>query len=120
MTASAGAVSFVGVLVRRCPFLLPLLDEHLANMDGEVLPHLFAADVERWAEEAWDEGDHRQLELLMAAIEDEYGRGSDDVQNVIVVSFLEHLPPPGDERAGLRERWSDQRAPSSSPGSRDR
>lgn len=97
-------MSFVGVLSRRCSFLLPLLQEHLEDYDGEVLPHLFMAEVERWAESALLDGQHHLVDDLMAAIEDEFVRPAPDVQNVIVVSFLEHLPAAGDDRAELRER----------------
>ena len=46
--------SLINTLVVEIPELRPMLDEHLHDFDGELLPHLFFADVTRWAEEqAW-------------------------------------------------------------------
>lgn len=47
---SAETVAFVGAMTHRCRWLLPVFDEHLRDQEGEVLPHLYMADVERWAE----------------------------------------------------------------------
>ena len=46
----AAAVALVGELAYNVPELLPLLEEHLEDQDGEDLPHIFIADVERWVE----------------------------------------------------------------------
>jgi hypothetical protein len=47
---NATTAEFLNALLRRCPSLSGVLEEHKADMEGEVLSHLFMADVERWAE----------------------------------------------------------------------
>jgi hypothetical protein len=77
------------------PQLDALLEEHLQDNRGELLPHLYFGDVTRRFEELWKErsdplasGEIRrildQLEQGLA-LEDEY------VQNLIAVSFIEDL-----------------------------
>lgn len=100
---SAVTVSFVGVLCRRCRFLLPILDAHLDDQGGEVLPHLFLADVERWAEQALSEGYGDELRLLFTELESEFDGPDEEVREAISASFLEHLPRPGERGSGLRE-----------------
>ena len=45
------AVAFTGALVWMFPELMPAFGEHLVDNEGEVLPHVFMAQVERWAEQ---------------------------------------------------------------------
>lgn len=100
---SAATVSFVGALVRRNRVLLPVLEEHLIDQEGEVLPHLFMADVERWAEAALRRGQRGDVEQVLEYIELEFSGPDDDVREVISVSFLEHLPRPEAPGAELRD-----------------
>ena len=100
---SAETVSFVGVLVRRCRFLLPVLSEHLEGHEGEVLPHPFMADVERWAESALQRGATEDLADLMEQLEAEFNGLDEEVREVIAASFLEHLPSPGASGSELRD-----------------
>lgn len=104
---SAATVAFIGALVHGRPVLRPLLQEHLDDMGGEVLPHLFVADVERWAELeaiAGRSGPGSDLGAVLAAIEREYAlEGDSDVGELISVSFLEHLPHPGEPGSELRQ-----------------
>jgi hypothetical protein len=44
---NATTAEFINALLRRCPYLSGVLEEHKADMEGEVLSHLFMADVER-------------------------------------------------------------------------
>jgi hypothetical protein len=103
----AAAVALVGELAYNVPELLPLLEEHLEDQDGEVLPHIFMADVERWVEAGLvDEvGESRPaVRKLLALLEDAVVEGADEsVIEVIHASFLEHLPQPGEPCAELRE-----------------
>jgi len=103
---SADSVAFVGALAYNCRQLLPIMADHLADHNGVVLPHLFMADVERWAERRIEGGrgskDSDLLEVL-AFIEVALAHHVDsEVGEVISVSFLEHLPRPGEPGSVLR------------------
>jgi len=103
---SAITVAFVGCLVYRFPALLGLLQEHLEDQEGEILPHLFVADLERWIEAELERSGGEPTELIeqiLAALETAVRRG-DEVSEVIHASFLEHLPRPGDPGAQIREK----------------
>ena len=103
---SALTVSFMGALTYAHPWLLPVLDEHLVDQEGEVLPHLLMADIERWAEsELLSVGPQsRRLLDLLRFVEAEFAAHHDDeVGEVVSASFLEHLPRHGDVAARLRE-----------------
>ena len=102
---SASTVAFVGAFVYRFPVLRSLLQEHLDDQDGEVLPHLFIADVERWAEaqlECHDEASYALVRDVLAFLEAACCTQGDEVEELIAVSFLEHLPRPGKPGAELR------------------
>ena len=99
---SATTVSFVGVLVRSCRFLLPVLDEHLSEQDGEVLPHLFMWSVERWAEAALRDDRNDELNALFAQLDVDMSGPDEDVRELISVSFLELLPRAGEMGDELR------------------
>jgi hypothetical protein len=103
---SAATVAFVCALVHRHPVLLPVLSEHLSDMSGEVLPHLLIADVERWAEAEAIAGRSQvgsDLASVLSMVEAEFVRSYDsDVGEMIAVSFLEHLPRPGEPGSELR------------------
>lgn len=102
---SAATVALVGTLVYRFPELRPLLQDHLDDQDGEILPHLFMADVERWAEgriTADDEASKKLVQDVLDFLEVAYCTQGDDVQELIAVSFLEHFPRPGEPASELR------------------
>lgn len=100
---SAATVSFVGALVRRNRALLNVLQEHLVDQEGEVLPHLFMADVERWAESSLQQGLRLDVERVLEQLEEEFNGPDDEVREVISASFLEHLPRVGSSGDELRE-----------------
>jgi hypothetical protein len=87
------ADAFSQHLADQIPPFRPLLDEHLADNDGEVLPHVFMGDVARWflqeatTSEASD-WTRRLVELLDRALI----YGSSDVRELVQASFIENLP----------------------------
>lgn len=95
-------VALLGALAWRCPALRERIDEHLQDNNGEVLPHVLMADYERWAESALATGDP-QLSEFLDFLEEAYGSGGPEVEELIAVSFLEHIPRPGEPRSELRE-----------------
>lgn len=97
-----GQVAFLGALAWRFPPLLEALDEHLCDNDGEILPHPLMSNYERWAERAL-EADDPQLSDFLDFLEESYILRGDDVEELISVSFLEHLSRPGEPGSKLRD-----------------
>lgn len=100
---------FVRALVERFPRLAPLLEEHLADNFGELLPHIFLGDVVRWVltlmATARAEGSltaQRELRQFLSHLEDTYASENEELQELLSVSFLENLPRPGEEGAEIR------------------
>jgi hypothetical protein len=99
----AAQVALLGALAWRFPALRFELDQHLDDNDGEILPHPLMSAYERWAEAAVRAGDS-DLTPFLAFLEDAYESGGEEVGELISVSFLEHLPRPGEPGAELRDR----------------
>ena len=96
-----GAWSFVGHLVWTLPDLAPVFEEHLSDQGGTLLPHVFMADVERWAESVVD-ASPAIVEALLDELAVGWLRGGDAVANLIEVSFVENLPYPDEPAVELR------------------
>lgn len=45
---SAETVAAIGALIHANPELLPILEEHLTDNEGEVLPTVLLDDIVRW------------------------------------------------------------------------
>lgn len=85
---------FVLGLVKRFPPLERAYREHLYDNFGELLPHLVMADFCRLVcsgrpNESWQDDFLSELESNFSAETD------DPVSNMIALSFVENLPPPG-------------------------
>lgn len=98
---SANTVAAMQSLVTKHPLLAALLDEHLSDNRGELLPHLFMADVVRWLVA------HRleypeEVESIVLWMEESFLSGGEDVRGVIAVSGVEMIPDPGDPGSELR------------------
>jgi len=77
------------------------LREHLADEDGELLPHMFMADLIRAATEWLRSEDGRAvLASVLASFEDAYGHDY-EVDELIATGFVEALPYPHDKGAEL-------------------
>ncbi|MFJ5956875.1 hypothetical protein ACIQC5_13065 [Paenarthrobacter sp. NPDC092416] len=90
-------------LIADHPNLRPSYEEHLEDNDGELLPHLLIADICRWVVAEQASNPLRVLQLL-SWLEVHFaglGHVMDDVDNVIAVSFIEHLPLPSELGAGV-------------------
>lgn len=104
-------VDFIGHLVAKVPDLEPLLQEHLSDNFGEVLPHVFFGDITRFvvaeflrAENAGtaEQASSSPLKPLLAELEDAVSQ-SGEVAELVCVSFLENLPRPSEPGGGVRE-----------------
>jgi hypothetical protein len=103
----SGRFSFVWQLVDRFPAVRSILDEHLSENGGELLPHPFFGDLTRWIVPAVH-SDPSSKEYLTAkglldALEEGLKTGDDDVLNLIAVSFLENLPYRCEEGGDTRD-----------------
>jgi hypothetical protein len=101
--------AFVRALVARFPSLAPLLEEHLTDNFGELLPHIFFGDVVRWVltlmATARAEGSltaQRELREFLSHLEEVYVGGNEELQELLSVSFLENLPRPEEDGAEIR------------------
>lgn len=88
-------------LVRRMvatfPVLEGLLEEHLKDMEGELLPYLLLADVARWANAAV--GSHAgTVSELLQWLEAEFVSSQHPERDLIALGFVEAVPytPQGD------------------------
>lgn len=83
--------------VEAFPELQPVLAEHLEDQEGELLPYLLMADIERWSE-AEVTRDTERISELIAWFENEFTTGDQEVKDLIGVGFVEMLPhtPDGD------------------------
>jgi len=99
---SAHTVAAIGALIDAHRQLIPVLEEHLVDNEGEVLPHLVLADVIRWLVEqhAADPGVSRSV---IGWLEEEFERGPEEVRGLITVSGVAMIPDPGQPGAELRE-----------------
>ncbi len=101
---NAESIAFLGWLTHRNADLMPVLDEHLDDQDGELLPHLMMADVVRWciARISSHGTKDPHLQKMLRDIEDTYGTGSESIDKLIGASFLENLPQQNEVGADLR------------------
>ncbi len=109
--ASQVTEAFVQALVERSPSLAPLLEEHLRDNFGELLPHIFLGDVVRWVltlmATARAEGSltaQRELREFLCRLEDTYASGNEELQELLSMSFLENLPRSGEDGAEIRNQ----------------
>lgn len=97
---SASIVALVGALCHAHRDLLPVLDEHLQDHDGEVLAHLLLSDVVRWLVGHRDEP--VRCQKVWSWLEDAYSHGDDDEKDLVAVSGVEMIPDPGQPGSEMR------------------
>ena len=88
MTASHDLVT---QLVEQHPQLRTLLDEHLAEQEGELLPYLLLADVARWAQATYA-SDPGVVGEVVDWLEAEYVRAEGAEKDLIGLGFVEVIP----------------------------
>ncbi len=97
----AGDVQFINDLVEEVPTLRPLLQEHLEDNYDEILPHLFLADVLRWA--LANPGDDATT-TVFGYLDQAFRSGDEERQELIATGFLENLPRRGEVGWEVRSR----------------
>jgi hypothetical protein len=90
-------------LVDRFPQLEPAFQEHLRNNKGEVLPYVFFWPVTQKVVASYRGVDRAPVDWrgFLTVLADRYAAGDADVQVLINTSFLDSLPDPGREGAGI-------------------
>ena len=101
MTSEPTTTSYVGFLVWKFPELMSIFGEHLNDNDGVILPHVFMAAVEAWAETLLIPNPVRLSDLL-EELDCALGSENAEVVNMIDVSFVENLPYPDELNAEIR------------------
>lgn len=101
------SIAFTKNIAALSPRLIALIEDHLRDNFGEMLPHLFLGDVADHVvslSQAPSSDDRvaalHELRAILDAIETGYATGPPDVQELIAASFLENLPTnnfPGSE-----------------------
>ena len=88
---------FINKLITVAPELEILLHEHVEE-NGEVLPHIFMADVTRYlvnlvtrVNETNDPSSESKILSLLSCLEESLVVGDERVRNVVEVSFIENL-----------------------------
>lgn len=100
----AAVVAFVGALVYRFPELLEVLQEHLEDQAGEVLPHVFMGDVTRWLVRRFLAAGRNDATLreILSFMEGAFKSDREEVKELLAVSFLENLPCFGESGFEIR------------------
>ena len=108
-------IDFVERLVSLFPYLSALLLEHKSDNFGEILLHLFIADLARKATDMYvalrskSSDDRDQLETslrnLLAFLETSYRSNDTEVRELLSASFLENLPRQGEGEGWRIRQW---------------
>ena len=75
------------------PLLAPVMEEHLADQEDELLPYLFMADVARWANANYVE--HPDVVgAVIDWLEREFQEAAGPEKDLIALGFVEAIPFP--------------------------
>lgn len=80
-------------LVGEFPDLAPVMDEHLDDQEGELLPYLLMADVARWAQATYA-SDPDAVGRLLDWLEVEFEAAEPAEKDLIGLGFVEVIPFP--------------------------
>lgn len=78
-------------LLATFPELRPLVDEHLADQEGELLPYLLMGDVAQWLHDH-SRTEPRRVQEIFGWLEAQFTHGDFDTRNLIDVGIVEMLP----------------------------
>lgn len=102
-------VAFVKTIGERFRGVGSLLEEHVTDNMGEILPHVFFGDLTRYIMAlvaAVTAGGglepRRELREILDFLEESFSTGDRVLQELISVSFLENLPRAGEEGSHVR------------------
>jgi hypothetical protein len=103
-------VGFVRSIAARSARLRAILDEHIKDNFGEILPHVFFGDLTRHVvslcgsagSKRPSSAELQELHEILEMLEEAYAKGDNELQELISVSFLEHLPRPDESGSEIR------------------
>ena len=99
----ARTVAFIGWMIYRSPVLMPILQEHLEDNEGEVLPHVILFQIRKWAEsEVESGGETDELRTVLDSLKVGYRDGDYELWALIQTSFIEDLSESPHPAARLR------------------
>jgi RNAse (barnase) inhibitor barstar len=78
-------------LVAAVPEFRPVLEEHLVDQDGAVLPHVLFSDLTRFVLSARQRGDDEDVARSLAFLERAAHSDDSRVRNLVGVSFVENI-----------------------------
>jgi hypothetical protein len=102
------ATSFVRMLAAQYPEIQELLDEHIRDNLGEILPHVFFGDVTRYlvalanTSRAGSDEARGKLQAILNLLEIKFSAGPREVVDLLSASFLENLPRAGEDGSDVR------------------
>lgn len=99
------ASNFVERLLAAVPEIGPVVDEHLADYDGELLLHLLLPDVLRFSTAAFGSGDRVTAARVLALVSAVFEKCDGYVNNAIAVSFVEHVGAFAEETPEFIASW---------------
>jgi hypothetical protein len=100
-------VEFLDQLDAHVPSTRAVIQEHLADQDGELLLHLVMADVLRFALVAFQRGDAPTANAVVAAVDEALRTGDDALVNAVQVSFVEITGPWDAKAQGFIPTWPE-------------
>ena len=80
-------------LVDGFTMLSPIMEEHLADQEGELLPYLLMADIARWAHATYP-SDPATVGAVVDWLEQEYRGAEPAEKDLIGLGFVETIPFP--------------------------
>ena len=101
--------SLVEALASRSAGVRVLLESHLRENFGGLLPHLFLGALTRHVVELYSQATQSnrsaagELASLLGVLEEHFSSGVPELQELIAVSFLENLPSKGESNCEIRE-----------------
>jgi hypothetical protein len=96
----ARTVAFIGWMIFRSPVLLPILQEHLQDNGGEVLPHVLLFRIREWVElEVEARGETDEVRVILESLKIGFHDGDYELGTLVQTSFIDDLseaPHPAD------------------------
>ena len=101
---SAKTVAFIGALCFNYQELVPTLQDHLDEMEGEILPHLVMADIIRWMSSNCNDNAPLVKNIINWMSDAIQKHGQDqEIIDLVSVSGMEMIPDPGKPGSILRD-----------------
>lgn len=98
---------FLAALVSEVPEVAPVVMEHLADNDDQLLLHVLMGDLLRFATDAFESGRTPALQRLLGLLDHALRAGTEEVNNAVAVSFVEDARWWDPQAQPFIESWPD-------------